>query len=66
MAQLIPWLVFCLLIFVLCLSKPAAGRIFMGIFFLVMAVGVNVVLVLISPGQFVVLGTGAPVVPLYE
>jgi len=31
-----------------------------------MAVGVNVVLVLVAPDQFVALGTGAPVVSLYR
>jgi len=31
-----------------------------------MAVGVNVVLVLVAPDQFVALGTDAPVVPLYR
>lgn len=51
MAQLIPWLVFCLLVFVLCAVKSGAGRIFMGVFFLMMAVGINVVLVLVPPAS---------------
>ncbi len=38
----------------------------MGLFFLVMAIGVNVVLVLVAPDQFVALGTDAAIVPLYE
>jgi hypothetical protein len=46
--------------------RPYAGRIFVGVFFLVMAVGVNVVLVLVAPEQFVALGTDAPVLPPYE
>jgi hypothetical protein len=58
--------VFCLLVLLLCLVRPYAGRIFIGIFFLIMAVGVNVVLVLIAPDQFVALGTDAPVVSLYR
>jgi hypothetical protein len=58
--------VFCLLVLLLCLVRPYAGRIFVGIFFLIMAVGVNVVLVLIAPDQFVALGTDAPVVSLYR
>lgn len=66
MEQLIPWLVFCLAVLVLCLARSGAGRIFTGLFFLVMALGINVVLVLIAPEQFVALGTGAPVVPPYE
>jgi hypothetical protein len=62
----VPWAVFCLLVLLLCLLRPYAGRIFVGIFFLIMAVGVNVVLVLVAPDQFVALGTDAPIVPLYR
>jgi hypothetical protein len=62
----VPWTVFCLLVLLLCLVRPYAGRIFVGIFFLIMAVGVNVVLVLVAPDQFVALGTDAPVVSLYR
>jgi hypothetical protein len=62
----VPWAVFCLLVLLLCLVRPYAGRVFVGIFFLIMAVGVNVILVLVAPDQFVALGTGAPVVPLYR
>jgi hypothetical protein len=58
--------VFCLLVLLLCLVRPYAGRIFVGIFFLIMAVGVNVVLLLVAPDQFVALGTDAPVVSLYR
>jgi hypothetical protein len=57
--------VFSLLVLVLCLVRPTAGRIFVGIFFLVMAIGVNVVLVFVTPDQFVELGTNEPLVPLY-
>ena len=57
---------FCLLVLLLCLVRPYAGRIFVGIFFLIMALGVNVVLVLVAPDQFVALGTDAPVVSLYR
>jgi hypothetical protein len=64
--QLIPSAVFMLAVLVLCLVRPNAGRIFLGIFFLVMALGVNVVLVMIAPDQFVALGTAAPLVPLYR
>jgi hypothetical protein len=66
MEQLIPWSVFCLVVLLLCLVRPYAGRVFVGIFFLVMAVGVNVVLVLVAPDFFVALGTDAPVIPLYR
>ncbi len=66
MEQLIPWTGFCLAVLVLCLVKPGAGRIFLGLFYLVMAVGINVVLVVVAPDQFVALGTSAPLVPLYH
>ena len=66
MEQLIPSLVFYLLVLVLCLVRPGAGRIFMGIFFLIMAIGVNGVLVLVAPDLFVALGTDAALVPLYQ
>ena len=66
MEQLIPSAVFYALVFILCLLRPNAGRIFLGIFFLVMAIGVNVVLVIIAPDQFVALGTEESLVPLYH
>jgi hypothetical protein len=66
MEQLVPWSVFCLLVLLLCLVRPNAGRIFVGVFFMVMAIGVNVVLVLIAPDLFVALGTDAPIIPLYR
>ena len=52
-----PWSVFCALVLLLCLIRPHAGRVFVGVFFLIMAVAVNVVLVLVAPEQFVALGT---------
>jgi hypothetical protein len=64
--QLITFAVFSLLVLLLCLVRPGAGRIFLGIFFLVMAIGVNVVLVLISPDLFVGLGTNEALIPLYR
>jgi hypothetical protein len=64
--QLTTFALFGLLVLVLCLLRPGAGRVFMGLFFLVMAIGVNVVLVLVAPDQFVALGTDAAIVPLYE
>jgi hypothetical protein len=39
MPQLIPSAVFSVLVLILCLVKPNAGRIFLGRFFLVMAIG---------------------------
>jgi hypothetical protein len=64
--QLITFAVFSLLVLLLCLVRPGAGRIFLGIFFLVMAIGVNVVLVFISPDLFVGLGTDDALIPLYR
>jgi len=66
MEQLIPSAVFSLLVLVLCHLRPNAGRIFLAIFFLVMAIGVNVVLVFVAPAQFVALGTDEALVPLYH
>ena len=66
MQQLIPWAVFCLMVLALCLVRPNAGRIFLGIFFLLMAIGVNVVLVLTAPDLFVGLGTNDALIPLYR
>jgi hypothetical protein len=62
----LPWSAFCVLVLLLCLIRPYAGRVFVGVFFLVMALAVNVVLVLVAPEQFVALGTDAPVLPPYE
>jgi hypothetical protein len=59
-------LVFYLFVLVLCLIRPAAGRVFVGVFFLVMAVGVNVVISLFSPDLFVGLGANAPLLTPYR
>ncbi|MCX8455981.1 hypothetical protein [Paenarthrobacter ureafaciens] len=66
MEQLLPWLVFCTAVSMLCLFRPNAARIFTGIFFIIMAVGVNLVLSISAPEQFVQLGTAAPLIPLYD
>ena len=66
MQQLTTFALFSLLVLLLCLVRPGAGRIFMGIFFLVMAIGVNVVLVLVAPNLFVALGTNDAIIPLYR
>lgn len=66
MEQLIPWLIFCFTVLLLCLFRPGAARIFVGFFFIIMAVGVNVVLSIIAPEQFVKLGTDTPLIPLYD
>lgn len=56
MQQLMIWAVFCSLVLVLCLLRPDAGRIFVGLFFLVMAIGVNVVMVFVDPNSYIGLG----------
>ena len=66
MEQLITSAVFSLLVLVLCLVRPNAGRIFLGLFFLVMAIGVNVVLAVVAPDLFVALGTNDALIPLYR
>lgn len=66
MDQLLPSLVFYLFVLVLCLARPGAGRVFIGVFFLVMAVGVNVVISLLSPDLFVDLGAEAPLLTPYR
>ena len=65
MQQLMIWAVFCLLVLVLCLLRPNAGRIFVGIFFLVMAIGVNVVMVFVDPNSYIGLGADS-FIPLYR
>ncbi|MDR7328342.1 hypothetical protein [Corynebacterium guangdongense] len=66
MDQMIPWLVFCLLFLGLCIWKPNAARVFIGLFFIVMAVAVNWVLAMTKPHLFVGLGADASLLPLYE
>ena len=50
--------VFYLLVLTLCATRPGAGRIFVGIFFLVLATGVNALL--IAPDQFLGPDTDVP------
>jgi hypothetical protein len=66
MQQLITFAVLSSLVLVLCVLRPNAGRVFLGLYFLVMAIGVNVVLVFVAPDQFVALGTNDAMVPLYR
>lgn len=66
MELLVPTLAFYLLVLVLCVVRPGAGRVFVGAFFLVMALGINIVLVFVAPELFVALGTSAPLIPLYS
>ena len=66
--MLIPMLissVFILGVVVLCLTKPNAGRIFLGIFFLVMAIGVNGSFIFTNPQAYVDYASEA-MIPLYR
>ncbi|MEC5191014.1 MULTISPECIES: hypothetical protein [unclassified Arthrobacter] len=65
MEQLILWLVFCTAFLALSLWKPGAARIFLGVFFILMAVAVNLVLSFVAPEVFLSLGTDDPLVPSY-
>jgi hypothetical protein len=65
MEQLISWLIFCIAVLTFCLIRPNAARLFIGIFFIVMALAVNLLLSALAPDQFVKLGTDAPLVPFY-
>ncbi|HYF79704.1 MAG TPA: hypothetical protein VD973_21560 [Symbiobacteriaceae bacterium] len=65
MEQVLVSLLVYVITWALCLWKPNAARIFLGIFFLVMAWGVNFTICLIDPHLFVPLGSGS-FVPLYQ
>jgi hypothetical protein len=57
--------VFVLGVIILCLTKPNAGRIFLGLFFLVMAIGVNGSFTFTNPQAYVEYASGA-LIPLYR
>lgn len=59
------WLAFVALFFLFCLAKPNASRIFLGFFFIVMAIGVNIVTVLTAPQSYITLGANA-LIPFYR
>jgi hypothetical protein len=66
--MLIPIIVssaFALAVVILCLMKPNAGRIFLGLFFLAMAIGVNGSFTLTNPQSYVDYASGA-LIPLYR
>jgi hypothetical protein len=65
MSQLVPWLIFCLLVLTAALLRPRPTRCFVGIFFILMGIGVNWVLSIAAPELFVGLGTDDPLVPAY-
>ena len=57
------WLGFVLVVLVFCWWRPNATRIFMGFFFIVMAIGVHVVLVLTAPTVYLEWGQAALLAP---
>jgi hypothetical protein len=57
--------VFVLAVVILCLSKPNAGRIFLGFFFLLMALGVNGAFTFGNPQAYVNYAGGA-LIPFYR
>jgi len=63
--QLIPWLIFCAAFLLFSLVRPNGARIFIGIFFFVMALGVNALLSFLAPEVFVSIGTDEPLIPFY-
>jgi hypothetical protein len=66
--MLIPILVssvFVLAVVVLCIAKPNAGRIFLGFFFLVMALGVNGLFTFSNPQAYLDYASGA-LIPFYR
>ena len=56
---------FILAVVILCLIKPNAGRIFLGLFFLVMAIGINGSFTFTNPQAYVEYASGA-LNPLYR
>jgi hypothetical protein len=63
--QTVIWGSFCLLALGAALRWPAPTRRFLGVFFIVMGLGVNLVYVLLDPAGFVRIGTDAPLVGVY-
>jgi hypothetical protein len=60
MDEKIIWsVVFVLVVMILCYIKPNIGRIFLGFFYLIMALGVNTVLAFTNPQSIVTMGEGS-------
>lgn len=47
---------FVLVVIILCIVKPNAGRIFLGIFYLIMAIGINIVNAITNPQSTIQMG----------
>lgn len=65
MSPLLVSAAFAVLVLAVCWFWPGVGRAFMGVFFLLMAVGVNLPLVFMAPHLFVEIGTADPLVGPY-
>ena len=63
--QTLMWGSFCLLALGAALLWPALTRRFLGGFFILMGLGVNLVYVLLDPAGFVSIGTDAPLLSVY-
>ncbi len=64
--QTLVWALVCVGALGLSLWRPNLARVVLGVFFIVMALGVNVAFVLVDPDGFVRLGTDAPLLAPYE
>jgi len=65
MSAVIIWLLFGLAALALSLLKPNVARIGIGLFFLAMALGVNLVMLVVDPQSYIAYGTTA-LIPLYR
>lgn len=66
MRETMIWACFCLLALGAAVRRPTLTRRFLGGFFLVMALGVNVLYVLLDPAGFVRIGTDGPLLGIYS
>ena len=65
MERVLIWLVVTAAFAALCMTRPQAGRIAVGLFFLAMALGVNGAILLVDPQVFVTFA-GQAYLPLYR
>lgn len=65
MSPMLVSIIFVLAVVVLCFAKPNAGRIFLGLFFLVMALGVNGSFTFGNPQAYIDYAEGA-LIPFYR
>jgi hypothetical protein len=64
--QTVIWGVFCLAALAAASRRPRVSRVVLGVFFIVMALGINVVLAIVAPDNFVAIGTATPLLSAYE